>query len=245
MRTLHRLTAATAVACTAALGLTGCLGSASGPFPDLSGSQVADKSVTALRGASSLTVSGKVWDEGKPMELNMAVSKTGECKGTISSPDGSFELIRTAESVFVKADEPFYRSQMKDLPKEQADEAVKQLAGHWLKTKASDSDSEELSALCDLDELLKGFDKSQGAEKGKVVTVDGQEALTLTTQTTDGTEGGDGTETLLVATQGEPYLLKATSTGKEPADLSFTGINKPVQADAPTGKDVIDADKLG
>ncbi|MGW7453733.1 hypothetical protein [Streptomyces sp. NPDC054787] len=236
MRTLRRLTATTALACAAGLGLAGC--AASGPFPDLSGSQVADKSVTALRGASSLTVSGKVWDEGKAMQLNMAVSKSGDCKGTISSDEGSFELIRNAEFVFVKADEPFYRSQLKDLPKEQADEAVKQLAGHWLKSKGDDEDSKELSALCDLDELLKEFDESKGAKKDGVTTVNGQEALTLTTQT------ADGTETLLVATHGEPYLLKASTTGEEPGEITFTGFDKPVKADAPTGADVIDADQL-
>ncbi|WP_329384646.1 hypothetical protein OG625_23690 [Streptomyces sp. NBC_01351] len=238
MRIANRpiLTAA-ALACAATLGLTGC--SASGPFPDLSGSQVADKSVAALRGTDSLTVSGNVWDDGKQMQLNMAVSKSGDCKGSISTPDGAFELIRNAEFVFIKADEPFYRAQMKDLPKEQADAAVKMLAGNWLKSKAADEDSKELSALCDLDELLTEFDDSKGAQKGKVTTVDGKQALTLTTKTTD------GTETLLVATEGEPYLLKATNTGKEPAEISFTRFNEPVQADAPTGKDVIDADEMG
>ncbi|MFD9412239.1 hypothetical protein ACFWBN_35265 [Streptomyces sp. NPDC059989] len=238
MRTAHRLTVTTALACAAALGLTGCF-QPSGPFPDLSGSQVADKSVNALRGASSLTVSGSVWDEGKPLQLNMAVSKAGDCKGSISSKEGSFELIRNEQFVFIKADEPFYRSQMKDLPKEQADEAVKQMAGHWLKSKASDPDLKEVADLCDLDQLLKEFEDSKGAQKGKTTTVGGQEALTLTTKTTD------GNETLLVATKGEPYLLKATLDGKEPAEISFSGFNQPVQAEAPTGKDVIDTEQAG
>ncbi|MET9692706.1 hypothetical protein ABZY81_30325 [Streptomyces sp. NPDC006514] len=237
MRTAHRLTATAALACAAVLGLTGCF--ASGPFADLSGSEVADKSVDALRGAASLTVSGKIWDEGKPMELNMAVSKTGDCRGTIASEEGSFELIRNAEFMFIKADEPFYRSQMKDLPKDQADGAVKQLAGHWLKSKASDADSKELASLCDLDELLKEFDDSKGAKKGEVTSVSGQKALTLTTKT------DEGTETLLVATEGTPYLLKAGITGKEPAEVSFSGFDKPVQAEAPADKDVIDPDQLG
>ncbi|MFB7256048.1 hypothetical protein [Streptomyces nojiriensis] len=237
MRTARRFTATAALACAAALGLTGCF--ASGPFEDLTGSEVADKSVDALRGAASLTVSGKVWDAGKPMDLNMAVSKSGECRGTIAGPEGSFELIRNASSVFIKADEPFYRSQMKDLPKAEADEAVKQLAGHWLKSKASDADAKELASLCDLDELLKEFDDSKGAQKGKVTSVGGQKALTLTTK------ADEGTETLLVATEGTPYLLKASVTGKEPAEVSFSGFDKPVQAEAPAGEDVIDADKLG
>ncbi|WP_328963087.1 hypothetical protein [Streptomyces virginiae] len=237
MRTAHRFTATAALACAAALGLTGCF--ASGPFADLTGSEVADKSVDALRGAASLTVSGKVWEDGKPLELNMAVSKSGECRGTIAGQEGSFELLRTSEFVFIKADEPFYRSQMKDLPKAEADEAVKQLAGHWLKSKATDADSKELASLCDLDELLKEFDDSKGAEKGKVTSVDGRKALTLTTKT------DEGTETLLVATEGKPYLLKAGITGKEPAEVSFSGFDKPVNTEAPTGKDVIDADQLG
>ncbi|WP_327262824.1 hypothetical protein OG444_16045 [Streptomyces sp. NBC_01232] len=236
MRTAHRFTATAALACAAALGLTAC--SASGPFPDLSGSEVADKSVDALRGASSLTVSGKVWDGGKPLEMNMAVSKTGDCRGTIAGQEGSFELIRNSEFVFIKADEPFYRSQMKDLPKDQADAAVKQLAGHWLKSKATEADSKELSALCDLNDLLKEFDESKGAKKGEVTTVGGHKALTLTTKTTE------GTETLLVATEGKPYLLKASTTGKEPAEVAFSDFDKPVQAEAPTGKDVIDADAM-
>ncbi|PWK63820.1 hypothetical protein BCL76_11883 [Streptomyces sp. CG 926] len=237
MRTAHRFTATAALACAAALGLTGCF--ASGPFADLSGSEVADKSVDTLRGAASLTVSGKIWDEGKPLELNMAVSKAGDCRGTIAGQDGSFELIRSGEFVFIKADEPFYRSQMKDMPKAEADAAIKMLAGHWLKSKASEADAKELASLCDLDELLKEFDDSKGAEKGKVTSVDGRKALTLTTKT------DEGTETLLVATEGKPYLLKASITGKEPSEVSFSGIDKPVNAEAPTGKDVIDADQLG
>lgn len=41
--------------------------------------------------------------------------------------------------------------------------------------------------------------------------------FTLTTKT------ADGTETLLVATQGEPYLLKATNTGKDVIDADDLG----------------------
>lgn len=237
MRTAHRFTATAALACAAALGLTGCF--ASGPFADLSGSEVADKSVDTLRGAASLTVSGTIRDEGKPVQLDMAVSKSGDCRGTIAGPEGSFELIRNAESVFIKADEPFYRSQMKDLPKPEADEAVKQLAGHWLKSKASDADAKDLASLCDLDELLKEFDDSKGAEKGKVTSVAGQKALTLTTKT------DEGTETLQVATEGTPYLLKAGITGKEPAEISFSGFDEPVKTELPAGEKVVDADKLG
>ncbi|MFG2715942.1 hypothetical protein ACGFX2_36240 [Streptomyces goshikiensis] len=235
------LKATAATACTTLLGLTaltGCLPFGDkGPFAGQSGSQVANKSVDALRTADSLTVKGTVRDEGKLIRLDMAVSKSGDCAGTMQLEDqGSFELIQTSEHVFIKADEAFYRTQVKDLPKDQADAALKMLVGHWVKSKKTAEDAKELSALCDLDELLKEFDKSEGAKKGKVVTEGGQEALTLTTRISEG-----DVETLHVATKGTPYLLRAVATGKDPADLTFSGFNVPVKAEAPT-KDVIDAD---
>ncbi|MFD7028101.1 hypothetical protein ACFWAR_08730 [Streptomyces sp. NPDC059917] len=236
-----RLTAAAIVATTALFTLTGCFpfsgGDAeSGPFPGESGSKVANKSLDALRGADSLTITGSVRDKGKPMKIDMAISKSGDCKGSMAvEGEGSFELIRNSQFVFLKADAAFYRTQLKDLPKEQADAALAQLAGHWVKTKASSPDSKELSALCDLDDLLKEFDKSSGAKKDGVVQVNGEYAQKVTTRTTDGTED------LYVATKGEPFLLKAVETGKDPSDVSFSGFNLPVDAASPT-KDVVETD---
>ncbi|MCX4526217.1 MULTISPECIES: hypothetical protein [unclassified Streptomyces] len=234
-----KATAATAATLLGLTALTGCFPSGDkGPFAGQNGSQVADKSVAALRTADSLTVKGSVRDEGKAIRLDMAVSKSGDCKGTMQlEGEGSFELIRNSEYVFIKADEAFYRTQVKDMPKDQADEVLKMLAGHWVKSKNTTEDSKDLAAMCDLDELLKEFDKSAGAKKGKVVTEGGQEALTLATRISD-----DDIETLYVATKGTPYLLRAVETGKDPADLAFSGFNAPVKAEAPTG-DVIDADE--
>ncbi|MER5732460.1 hypothetical protein ABT084_29695 [Streptomyces sp. NPDC002138] len=236
------MTAAAVVTTAALFTLTGCFPFGgddveSGPFPGQTGSKVANASLESLRGASSLTITGTVRDNGKPIKMDMAISKSGDCKGSMAvEGEGSFELIRNAQFVFMKADAAFYRTQLKDSPKDEADAALKQLPGHWVKTKASAPDSKELSALCDLDELLKEFDKSQGARKDGVVQVNGQDAQKVTTKTTDGTED------LYIATKGEPYLLKAVETGKEPSDVSFSGFNVPVQADSPT-KDVIDTDK--
>ncbi|MET9698290.1 hypothetical protein ABZY31_15370 [Streptomyces sp. NPDC006529] len=236
-----RLTAVAVVATTALFTLTGCFpfgsGDEGGPFPGQSGSKVANSSLDALRGASSLTITGTVRDKGKPIKLDMAISKAGDCKGAMSiEGEGSFELIRNAQFIFLKADETFYRTQMKDSPKAEADAALAQLPGHWVKTKASAADSKELSALCDLDELLKEFDESSGARKDGVVQLAGQSAQKLTTKTTDGTEN------LYVATTGRPYLLKAVETGKDASEVSFSGFNEPVKADSPTSG-VIDTDE--
>lgn len=197
---------------------------------------MANKSLDTLRGASTLTMTGTVRDKGKPIKLDMAISKAGDCKGSMSvEGEGSFELIRNSQFVFMKADAAFYRTQLKDLPKDQQDAALQQLPGHWVKTKASAPDSKELAAMCDLSELLKQFDKSEGAKKDGVVQLSGQSAQKITTKTTDGTEN------LYVATTGEPYLLKAVETGTDASDVSFSGFNQPVDAKSPTSG-VIDGD---
>ncbi|MDJ0380607.1 hypothetical protein [Streptomyces sp. G-G2] len=231
---------AIAVSATALFTLTGCFpfggSDEGGPFPGRSGSQVANTSIETLRGASSLTITGTVRDQGKPIKMDMAISRSGDCRGTMTvDGEGSFELIRNSQYVFLKADAAFYRTQMKDLPKEQADAALAQLPGHWVKSKANAQDSKDLAQLCDLGELLKQFEKSAGARKEGVVPLGGQQAAKLSTKTTDGTED------LYVATTGKPYLLKAVETGKEPSEVSFSGFDQPVRAESPTG-DVIDSD---
>ncbi|MFJ3925475.1 hypothetical protein [Streptomyces sp. NPDC090022] len=234
-----RLTLVTAAALTGLSGLTGCLPGTTdaGPFAGQSGSEIADRSTAALKGATSLTISGTVRDKGKPIQMDMAVSKGGDCRGTMTLPgEGAFELIRTGELVFIKGDETFYRTQVKDLPKDQADEVLRQLAGKWVKSRATAQDSKDLSELCDLDQLLTMFEKSKGTVKGGTADVGGKEAVKLTTMTQD------GIETLYVATQGEPYLLKAVLTGKDPADVTFSKFNEPVQATPPAGE-VVDSDQ--
>ncbi|MFD5486320.1 hypothetical protein ACFWIV_12780 [Streptomyces virginiae] len=80
MHTAHRLLAAVALTSAAALGLTGCLSTE--PFPGQQGSRVLNDSATALRGASTFTMSGKASGQG---QVNLSVSSAGECKGTIEA----------------------------------------------------------------------------------------------------------------------------------------------------------------
>ncbi|MFJ3637765.1 hypothetical protein [Streptomyces sp. NPDC090112] len=92
-----------------------------------------------------------------------------------------------------------------------------------------------LTALCDRDGLLREIYSVPCAEKGALTKIDGQEAVTINT-----TQG-----VFHVATKGEPFLLKVTTSGPNPIDLTFTGINQPVQVAVPADKDVYDADDNG
>ncbi|UUY52268.1 hypothetical protein NRK68_33835 (plasmid) [Streptomyces yangpuensis] len=230
MHTAHRLLAV-ALTGAGALGLTGCLSAEA--FPGQQGSRVLNDSATALRGASTFTMSGTTSSQG---QVNLSVSETGECKGTIEARGGgTIDVVRTRNHTFLRGDEAHILALTKDMPEEQASRARKEMSGRWTRTENSDLSMKGLTLLCDRDGLLKEIYGIQGAEKGALTKTDGQEAVTINT-----TEG-----VFLVATKGEPFLLKMTTGGPNPIDLAFTGINQPVQVDAPADKDVYDADANG
>ncbi|MCJ1678958.1 hypothetical protein MTF65_16760 [Streptomyces sp. APSN-46.1] len=231
-----------AAAAAAALGLAALTGFTPAgdddPFPGQSGEQVAEKSLAATRAATSLTMKGTAQAKGTSVWMDIQVSRSGDCKGTATvKGQGSFELIRNAKDVFLKADEGFTRAQLKHVPKEQADATVDLMADRWVKFSGTDPLFKELTPLCDLDELLGGSGQAEGAKKGKVVEEGGQEALTVSVPYED------GTQEFYVATHGTPYILRLVQTGEESGDFSYSGFNKPVDAKAPPG-DVLDFGSL-
>ncbi|MFG2484947.1 hypothetical protein ACGFSI_19590 [Streptomyces virginiae] len=228
------MTAGVALTGAVALGLTGCLPSE--PLPGQPASRVLDESLTALRGASTFTVSGTSSSQGVTMQVNLSISGTGECKGTLSARSGgNIEVVRTRDHAFVRGDEAFVLAQTQGMPEEQAGQVRKEMSGRWMRMEASDPSLKGLTTLCDRDGLLRDLYGIPGAEKGALTETDGQEAVTVNT-----VEG-----VFLVATKGEPFLLKATTSGPNAIDLAFTGINKPVQVDVPADKDVYDPDDNG
>ncbi|WP_328786540.1 hypothetical protein [Streptomyces sp. NBC_00273] len=234
VHTAHRLIGAAALTGTAAFGLTGCLPSE--PFPGQSGSRVLNDSVTALRGASTFTVSGTASSQGVSTQVNLSISGTGECKGTLSAQSGgNIEVVRTRDHTFLRGDEAFVLARTQGMPEDQAVQARAEMSGRWMRMEASDPSMKGLTSLCDRDGLLREMYSVPGAEKGALTKIDGKEAVAVNT-----TQG-----VFLVAAKGEPFLLKATTSGSNAVDLAFTGINNPVQVDVPADKDVYDPDDNG
>ncbi|QXE36492.1 hypothetical protein KQY30_21915 [Streptomyces sp. GMY02] len=210
------------------------------PFADLSGPEIADKSFAAVRAASSLTLKADTKDAGDHVVTDMALSKKGDCAGTMSLNDeGTVTLSKLGATVYMKYDEELLRAQGKGSPKSETDAVVDMLADRWVKTDTKDPDAKDLVGFCDLDELLSGFEEGDTvARKGPLTTVNGRQAITLTE--TDGTSD----YTVYVATEGEPYLLKVVTTGEDPGTLIFTDYDKPVPAEVPADKDIVDLDSL-
>ncbi len=242
--------AALCVAAAATVSLTGCLpgdneadSKKKEPYADLSGGEIAERAVKATRAATSLRIKGEVPDEesGGTVRLDMALDTKGNCAGTVSiKGEGQAELIKTGDTLYMKLDEALVRSQAQGGDGMETDMVVEMLAGKWTKTSTNGADMEELTASCDLGKLLDEFDDvSSNARRGDTTEVGGAPALVLNER------DGKDRNTVYVATEGEPYLLRvAVQSDKNPGDVTFTDYNKPVPVEAPKGE-VLDLDEFG
>ncbi|MER6317493.1 hypothetical protein ABT237_27560 [Streptomyces sp. NPDC001581] len=233
MHTAHRLTAALVLTGAAALGLTGCQDTPTRSYPGASAPKMLSESVTALRGASSFTVSGKTVTKGVPTQVALSISKTGECTGTMSFSEGTLKVVRTHKHVFLQGDEAAARAQTQDLPADEAEQAFEDITTRWVRREVSDPGLKGLTALCDRDGMLKEFYSFSGdAMESGTAEAGGRKAVSIVAVK----------HVFLVAAEGEPYLLKVTKAGPEGMDLDYTGINQPVQVDVPAEADVYEND---
>ncbi|MBJ7904935.1 hypothetical protein ABZW47_17095 [Streptomyces sp. NPDC004549] len=238
--------AAVCLATAAAAGLTGCLSGADtapkGPFAGLSGGQIADRAMKTTTKATTLRMRGTVTDGGDDIKIDMALSKKGECAGTMGmGGKGSADLIKSGDTIYMKYNEAFLRDQGKGESKADTDAVVNMMADKWTKMAATGKDAKDIAGFCDLDTVLAGaVDVNSDATRGKTTTIDGTPAITLHEK------DGKDRYTLYVATKGKPYLLRVDSSAgaKEPVHLSFLDYEKPVEAKKPAGK-ILDLDALG
>ena len=221
-----------------------------GPFDGLSGGEIVERALTATSGASSLRMTGDVPDDesGGTIRIDMALDKRGDCAGTMSlNGQGKADLVKSGATLYMKYDEKFLRAQSEGSSKEETDGVVAMLAGKWTKMAATGSDAKDMAGFCDLDDVLADFkDTGSGADstdsgvtRGAVTTIGGTPAVVVTEK------DGKDTFTMYVASEGKPYLLRVDSkSAKDPGTIVFSGYDKPVSAQKPSGQ-ILDLDALG
>lgn len=212
-------------------------------FAGLTADQIADKALDTTKAVDSIKAKGTDASDKEPMAFDLAISERGNCDGTITSAGATAALRKVAPTMYMKGDKQFWQQMGKDeasSPKEAA-AVAELLQGRWVKVSAADAKEEGMDALCDADLLLEPADSAKvGLTRGPDTTLDGAKAAVLTKKT-----GGEET-TFYVATEGEPYLLKFTSTGgKEPQSVQFSAFNTPITITAPPADQIIDPAKLG
>ncbi|MFD9410175.1 hypothetical protein ACFWBN_24630 [Streptomyces sp. NPDC059989] len=248
-----RSTAVPVGACLVALALTACgstepaKGGTSGaastspstsaaaePYADKSPQEIQQIAYEETRTASFKKVRGQLTAEGKTGSLSLSFD-VPDCAGTFSIQGfGKREIHATPKVVYAKRDAEALRADLKGT-KEQEDVVVERIADRWIKMSADLPDAQSVSYGCGLANpwvLLE--EETPEMHKGASADVDGQPAITLTYA---GSQGGTVTE--YVATQGRPYLLKRTETGRQPSEITYYDFETVNQLLPPADSEVV------
>ncbi|MGW7264555.1 hypothetical protein [Streptomyces sp. NPDC054842] len=222
-----------------ALSLVACGGSDEEAFKGKSADEVADQAVKATQQADSMRLKGNVRQAGgELLALDIAVDKEENCQGTLTQEGARAEVRHTGATLYLKGDEKYWRTSLKQ--KAGADKVVPKVADKWVKVPAED---DQLGGLCDKQGLLAALDEDKSERKGMSkkgsTSVDGEPAVKLVKKS------GGKTWTLYVASEGKPYILKATTTGgSQPESTTFSDYNKPVKPEQPSAGDIVDLKQL-
>ncbi|WP_328373615.1 hypothetical protein OG800_50620 (plasmid) [Streptomyces sp. NBC_00445] len=233
---------AAALACAAALvSLTACENSASsaestgGTAPstaakasptsesngieDLSAKEIYNKSRQAIADAGSFREK-MTRDDAKS---DLLISAT-ECVGTVEmSQQGSFEIIRKGDDVWAKLD-----AELAKWVTQQAGTTLS--ADTWIHGAPAHPLMQGFVSWCHQKQITDPDTASADLKptKGKVTTVDGQQAVPIKIT------GKGESVTWYAATTGKPYYIKQDSTREDMADIELSDFGKPVNAKAPS-----------
>ncbi|GHC69621.1 hypothetical protein [Streptomyces flavofungini] len=218
---------------------------------DLSAQEISDKAKQELLDAKSvhltLTDKGSDVDKDDPAAMDLALDRDGNCTGTLrfGAGGGSAELVKQGDKVWMKPDQAFWKNQV---PGGQGEAAAELFEDRYIHGTTKDPMLKGLAEVCDLKELQENVNDDAGSDdddapknlrKGRVTTVDGTRVIPLTSKD----DGKDNT--LYVAAEGKPYLVRATEKGSgTDKTTTLTDYDKPVPTKTPSAKDSVDVSKL-
>lgn len=235
-----------AVVVVGALALTGCSssgGSSGGEssaapsvsatpnnIADMKADQILEESKAAAVAASSVKVVADIESTTSPTTLDLTFTQSG-ATGTIGSGEGQFEMITTADSIYIKGDEAFNTTFG-------GEAAAQLLNGKWLQVPTDSEKAADFLPLASGKSFFESLMDSTSRE------------LTVTDQTKDfgsvpaiGLED-DGQAMLWFATVGEPYPMAIEALGEETGSMTFSDWNAPVTITPPPTDEVVDVSTI-
>jgi len=190
---LHRTAAVLVTGLLLGTGLAACSSSSSSSGSSSDATAIAARSKQTMSGLTSFRVTGNITSSNQTTTVNLVLATTVS-GGTISTGQGSFQVISDGTHVYLSATEPFWTSQ--GVPAATA----QTLADKWV-TGFPAAESKSLTKSLDAKQLL-GPLYTGGVTSSGTTTVAGQKAYTL--------KASDGSTAYIAAT-GPPYLLEVQS----------------------------------
>jgi hypothetical protein len=203
----------------------------------LPGAQILTRAKAALAKATSVHVVGSLPGGGAELRFDVRIRGTAGGYGAISLDNHKLEVIRIAQTAYLRGDEKFWVSEIGNAS------LAKRLAGRYVKASVNDPQLNQLVAFTNVATLADMLPKAglPLTKRGRTV-VDG--VLTMALSDDDPTERG----TVYVALQGQPYPVRLSATDaktKASTSIDFTDYNRPVTLRAPKLSQIIDAKTLG
>lgn len=190
--------------------------------------QLVTQMKTAVRGASSVHLDGKVASDDRPLALNLGVRRDGGLSGTITRSGVPLRLIGTGSKVYVKASPGFLRQ----LHASSAVCAV--MCGKYVQM--GSSQARDLAGSLSMGNLTGALTGSLPKfAKAGTTTVRGQPAVVL--------RAPDGA-TLDIAARGTAYPLRVVASSGRPESIVFSQWNKVPAPSAPPADQVINLNQL-
>jgi hypothetical protein len=213
-----------------ALTLGACGKDGDNGFTKQSVTDIEAAALADMKGVTSLHLAGTISMTEGDVGLDMDVSTSGDCQGSMTIKGGTAQILSVDGKAYIKGDEAFWTANAGS----QAPAVIAMLGDKWMKTGDSDA---QLSQLCDLDQFLDGMDEDKGTDDalGEVATVEGVQAIEITSKK-DG-----GTTHAWVAIDGKHYIVKLEMEGgDEPGTVTFSDFNKELELTAPAADEIVD-----
>jgi len=219
---------------TAALLLAGC-GGGSG-FAEESARTIVDETEKDMKALSSVTMTGQLVSDGEQLDIDMAISTSGDCEGSISVQGGEVQILSLDGASWMKPDAAFWEA----TAGESAPMVQEMVDDKWV---VLPEDEGGFTELCDLDELLSslGADDETEGEVDGTEDVDGQETVKVLSET------DEGDPLTIWVTVDDPHLIvkMEVTEGEEPGTITFTEFDEEPDVEAPAEDDVVDLDQMG
>ncbi|MFI7009129.1 hypothetical protein [Streptomyces sp. NPDC050145] len=219
-------------------GLTACGGDEQDPdagtngVGKLSAKKIQSRTLKAAQGADTVHVSGSVVVGGRTYKLDMRLKDDGGT-GSVTTKDGTFQLLRVDEHLFLKASAAFWTHSDEGKTAHGGDTAAAKLDGKYVKVPSGDPAYKQLSTFTDKEVLLDGLLTLHGTlAKGDRGVADGVRTVELS-----GDKGAGGT--LDVSLEGTAYPLRLERAGGA-GSLKLTEWGKGFELSEPDDADTVD-----
>nr|WP_202501695.1 hypothetical protein [Streptomyces sp. SID5785] len=198
----------------------------------LSATKIQSRTVKAAQGADTVHVAGSVVSGGRTYKLDMRLKDDGGA-GSVTTGDGTFQLLRVDEHLFLKASAAFWTHSDDGKGEHGGDTAAQKLDGKYVKVPSGDPSYKQLSTFTDKKVLLDGLLTLHGSvAKGERGTSGGVRTIELS-----GDKGAGGT--LDVSLEGTAYPMRLERAGGA-GTLRLTEWGKSFDLQEPDDADTVD-----